>query len=270
VLRRVPPAGWVAFAVASALSLTSTLYLELDIQPDVQLYTSGPGLFPSPLGTAAGSVGNVGLAIPQALAAGCLAAGLVIARTPLKAVAALAPSVIWAAFLGVDLVAAVLVAAGVLFNRRPLFALAVGYHIAALPVVAVFVQRRWLLVGGGFAVVVLLATPYGAAASVSWHLPQALAIALLPAVLAIVPGALSGVPPRMLALPALGVLAAAAFTAQWNLQSDRIGNIYGQAFRYAMPVALIGLVYAYQRRISDPIVVTQDASSALKTAVFKP
>ncbi|MET0561453.1 MAG: hypothetical protein ABW012_07590 [Gaiellaceae bacterium] len=247
----------MAFCAGVALSLTTTLGLGLDLQPDVSLYTNGVGLFPSPLGTLAGAFGYPGLAIVQALAMGFLAAGLVLARLPLLAAAALTPTLAWSMFLGVDLAAAVAVAAGVLLSRRSLLGLAVGYHLAVLPVVGIVLGRRWLLAGAAVAAGVLLLTPYGVGASVTWRLPQAVGIALASCVISTLPGVLAGVSVKRLALPALGVLGAATFAAHHDLNQPTadLGNIFGSSLRYAMPVALVGLVLAYKdRREADACV----------------
>ena len=73
----------ITFLVAAAGSLFLTLGLDLQHSPDVTLYTSGFSLFPSPLGTALGTLlGIEGLAIVQAVVIGAVAVSIVVLRVP--------------------------------------------------------------------------------------------------------------------------------------------------------------------------------------------
>ena len=92
----------ITFLVAAAGSLFLTLGLDLQHSPDATLYTSGFSLFPSPLGTALGTLlGIEGLAIVQAVVIGTVAVSIVVLRVPLRSVVVALPLLIWLAPLGV-------------------------------------------------------------------------------------------------------------------------------------------------------------------------
>ena len=134
----------ITFLVAAAGSLFLTLGLDLQHSPDATLYTSGFSLFPSPLGTALGTLlGIEGLAIVQAVVIGTVAVSIVVLRVPLRSVVVALPLLIWLAPLGVDVIAGALFAWGWWRAQARWYWVAAGFHLSALLlVVAVSTSSR--------------------------------------------------------------------------------------------------------------------------------
>jgi len=174
VLRAVRPSGSALAGVAvGGLALAVTAWWGVWLTPDMSLYLgSGFGLYPSVFGTALGAAGPTVFVVAHGAAVGCLGWGIARARPSLVAVALSLPVLWWVFPLGVDPIAAALLA-GAWAGAGGLAWLAIGIHYAALPVAAalwVWRSRYGLLLAGGCAalgLVLATATPYGAAFGLS-------------------------------------------------------------------------------------------------------
>lgn len=243
----------VTFIVAATLSLVCSLVLGLWLSPDVAFYTGGVGLFPSPLGTLIGAAGVEVLAIVHALAVGAVFAGLVLLRPPLYVVALATPSLLWLAWLGVDAIAAVLFAWGYLRGRSLGLVLAVGVHLAALPLALGAVRRRGLVLAvAAFGAAVLVLTPYGVGLTVSLdELATGAAFAACITGVALLPAVAGRVVRGRVLWLAAGTFAAITYAGAWDAHRGvYLGNIVGGTLRYALPLALVSLALS-ARRVSD-------------------
>ena len=238
--------------LAGALSLVVTLVLGVRLVPDVGLYTdSGIALYPSPLGTLVGSLGGVyGLALVQAVACASLAGGLYVYRPSLAALAIAGPVLWWFFPLGVDAIAAVLLARALVLRPDAGPWLAAGFHLAALPIAVALWSRRSplfasLACGVGF--VCLLLTPYGSALPGSLRsIVQGLPAAAVVLGLASAPLALFGLPARArgeLVAVALGTACVVLYATTAHVESgEGFGLSVFAASRYGLPLALCGLL----------------------------
>lgn len=152
----------VAFYGSLALSAWG-----LQLAPDVGIYLSGFGLYPSPLGTLFASLlGYWGLAVVHAIGLAFIVVALVSVRPDWKALVISLPVLVWAVPLGVDAVAAACIVWFVVLNYKNFVPLVWGWHLAALPTtVGMFLQNRRTRMYGVFAMLLgiatLLLTPYG-------------------------------------------------------------------------------------------------------------
>lgn len=251
----------VTFIVAALGSLLLTLGLGLRLEPDVTLYTSGLGLFPSPLGTLLGLTGVVGVAVVHALGVGAIFAGLVVLRPPLRSLLAALPVLILLYPLSVDAAAAVLFVAGVYVaaGRYPALSCGAGLlHVSLLPPLVLYLvgrSRAYALVAGAAAVAglgLVLATPYSWGLSGSYGLwLEAAAIAWVVVLLALGPMLAAGVVPgggELLLVLGVGAAAFYAARSDFSYGAAPLVALAGTA-RYALPVVLVGLLAAAGYRL---------------------
>lgn len=158
----------VAAGLAGARALFAWLAWRADLDPDTGLYAQGGlGIFPSPLGRIVGNGGpwaialvNVAANIVLVFAVAALADRLGGSGSRAALIVLVTPLALWSMFASVDTVAAALVVSGLAWGRRGLaFASAVGFHLAALLVVASSRRRLWVY-GCVVGVPLLLLTPY--------------------------------------------------------------------------------------------------------------
>jgi hypothetical protein len=229
--------------LAAGVSLLVTVGLNVHLTPDVDLYVgSGFGLYPSPLGTLVGSTGGyIGLALVQALAVGLLAEVIARRRPALPVLLGALPVAWWLLPLGVDAIAAALLAVLVVMRSRSAGWGAAGFHLAALPVVLMFARARVLVLGLLVGVVALVVTPYGAAlpdaaGSVAAGLPAALVVLGL-GLLPVAVGA--AFPARVF----VGVAAVVVYATTAHVESgESFGLSVFAASRYALPLVLCALL----------------------------
>jgi hypothetical protein len=233
--------------LAAALSLVATLGAGVVLVPDVSLYVgSGVGLYPSPLGTLVGSLAGVeGLAALHAAATAGLVVLALRARPSLRAVAVSVPVLWWVVPLGVDVIAALLLVAGLVYGRRWASWLAAGFHLAALPLAiaaaAAGARRRLAALGLALGALGLALTPYGAAVPGGMgSLLQALPAAAVVLALGLAPVGLGA----RLPLPALaGTAAVVLYATAAHVESgEPFGLSVFAASRYALPLAVCVLV----------------------------
>jgi hypothetical protein len=259
--RRVGPALW-AFVATVPLSLLVTLGAGVELVPDVGLYISGVGLYPSPLGTGLGEVGGRGLlAAVHALAVAGVVSGLVRRRVPPRGVLAALPVLLWLVPLGVDAPAAALLAlAAGRPGARGWAWVAATVHLAALaPAVGLYLSDggRRARAGTGALLVGLLAlalTPYGGALveldfrAVLFAVPAMVCVCLV----GLAPVAVLGFPGRKgseLAGVGLGVAAVVAYASIAHRISDAdVGTGLFASTRYLLPFTVAFLIAA---QVSD-------------------
>ena len=247
----------ITFVIAAAGSLFLTLYLGFQNSPKATLYTSGFSLFPSPLGTTLGTVfGIKGLALVQAVVIGAAACSLVVLRVPLRSIAVALPILIWAAPLGVNVIAGALFAWGWVRARERWYWIAAGFHLSALLLVVVMSRIRWIAaVALALGVTLLVVTPYGAGLRTGAELervPQAVLGGLIVATLALLPGLVAGVRVWEGTFLALGVALAvgAAYAVRFDLSDGYVlWTSVPQTLRYAFPVVFVCFIEA--ARVAD-------------------
>ena len=240
------------FLIAAAGSLFLTLGMGLQHNPDATLYTSGFSFFPSPLGTALGSLlGIEGLAIVQALVIGAAATSIVALRVPLRSIAVAFPVLIWIAPLGVDVIAGALFAWGWWRGRERWYWIAAGFHLSTLLLVVAVSRARWIAaLALAFGVTLLVITPYGAGLRTGAELeraPQALLGGLLVATIALLPGIVAGVRVWEGTFLALGVALAlgTAYAVRFDLSDGYVlWTSVPQTLRYAFPVVFVCFIEA--------------------------
>ena len=260
----------VTFLIAGAGSLFLTLGMGLQHNPDATLYTSGFSFFPSPLGTALGTlVGIEGLAIVQALVIGAAATSLVALRVPLRSIAVAFPILIWIAPLGVDVIAGALFAWGWWRGRERWYWVAAGFHLSALLLVVAVSRARWIAaLALAVGATLLVATPYGAGLRTAAELeraPQALVGGLVVATLALLPGLVAGVRVWEGTYLALGVAVAlgTAYAVRYDLSDGYVlWTSVPQTLRYAFPVVFVCFIEAarvFERSDEKSILVARKA-----------
>jgi hypothetical protein len=242
----------VTFLIAAAGSLFLTLGMGLQHNPDATLYTSGFSFFPSPLGTALGTLlGIEGLAIVQALVIGAAATSLVALRVPLRSIAVAFPILIWIAPLGVDVIAGALFAWGWWRGRERWYWIAAGFHLSALLLVVAVSRARWIAaLALAVGATLLVITPYGAGLRTVAELeraPQALVGGLVVAMLALLPGLVAGVRVWEGTFLALGIALAlgTAYAVRFDLSDGYVlWTSVPQTLRYAFPVVFVCFIEA--------------------------
>jgi hypothetical protein len=270
------PSGRAAFAVtfliAAAGSLFLTLGMGLQHNPDATLYTSGFSFFPSPLGTALGTLlGIEGLAIVQALVIGAAATAVVALRVPLRCIAVAFPILIWIAPLGVDVIAGALFAWGWWRGRERWYWIAAGFHLSALLLVVAVSRARWIAaIALALGATLLVVTPYGAGLRTAAELeraPQALVGGLLVAALALLPGLVAGVRVWEGTYLALGVAVAlgTAYAVRFDLSDGYVlWTSVPQTLRYAFPVVFVCFIEAARvvdRTSEEAVLVVREADA---------
>lgn len=253
----------VVFATGFCGSLLLTLGLGLQDSPDVTLYTSGISFFPSPLGTALGTIaGAEGMAVVQAALIGAVAVATVVLRVPLRCVAVALPVLIWLAPLGVDVMAATLFAWGWWRGRERWYWVAAGFHLVSLLLlVAVTRARRVAAIAVLVGILLLVSTRYAAGLSMgseAVRLPQAMAGGLVVATLGLLPGALGGVPVLTRPFVALGVALGlgVAYAVRFDLSDGYVvWTSVPQTFRYALPVVFVCFLEAARVARAERVVV---------------
>lgn len=240
------------FLIAAAGSLFLTLGMGLQHNPDATLYTSGFSFFPSPLGTALGTLlGIEGLAIVQALVIGAAATSIVALRVPLRSIAVAFPVLIWIAPLGVDVIAGAIFAWGWWRGRERWYWIAAGFHLSTLLLVVAVSRARWIAaLALAFGVTLLVITPYGEGLRTGAELeraPQALLGGLLVATIALLPGLVAGVRVWEGTFLALGVALAlgTAYAVRFDLSNGYVlWTSVPQTLRYAFPVVFVCFIEA--------------------------
>lgn len=250
----------VIFLVAALGSLYLTLYVGLQSSPKATLFTSGFSLFPSPLGTAVGTLfGAEGLAVLQALVIGALAASVVALRVPARSIVAALPVLIWLAPLGVTVIAGGLFAYGWWRGRERWYWLAAGFHLSVLLLVVVTSRVRWIAaLALAMGATLILITPYGAGLRTGAELeriPQALLGGLVVSTLALLPGLVAGVRVWEGKFLALGValVLGTAYAVRFDLTDGYVlWTSVPQTVRYALPVVFVCFIEA--SRVSSEVV----------------
>lgn len=162
-----PGLACVALFVAAASVYVSAV-LGVHLQPDFNLYVRGGiHLYPSPIGTAIGSLGPRVLEVVSALCSALSIALVGIIARQRRAVVASLSTFAAFAFLagGVDSIAALLVLLGYAAAsgrfRAPLLVVAALVHPAAAPFALLRLRLRWALPLACGAIAALVLTPYG-------------------------------------------------------------------------------------------------------------
>ena len=260
----------VTFLTASLGSLYLTLYLGLQNSPKASLFTSGFSLFPSPLGTAVGTLlGVEGLALLQALVIGALAASVVGLRVPVRSIVVALPVLIWLAPLGAAVIAGGLFAWGWWRGRERWYWMAAGFHLSVLVLLAFTSRARWIAaLAVAVGATLILVTPYGAGLRTGEELervPQALLGGLVVATLALLPGLVAGVrvwEGKFLALGAALVLAT-AYAVRFDLTDGYVlWTSVPQTVRYGLPVVFICFIEA--SRVSATVKANQATWTATR------